>query len=317
MDTQDSTRLPLSQTSKRVAAPSDGNLSKKRKLGFGEYADSPILSDVTICYGDAGELTFEAHKVILCAHSHWFKAAFTGGFKESEAKTIRLIGDNPASVNAMLTWVYKQQSLLSTTEEFSIPNMIYCVELFRVADKYDLPTLCSNIQISFRVQLHIWLCRTHVESEDPALEEKNVEMFCDLVERVYTLPNTKPSHPLVMLLLDSTTHTPALKIFQNDGEAPSMLIKAAEDVSEFGRDIFLYLMEKTKSEVNTETGAKSVTELGMLSQVRCPECGAILRLDSESFYSGGYCFSCSHYVEDWSECEELEPMSPGSSVQGS
>lgn len=40
-----------------------------------------MLADVTIRYGDAGELKFEAHKVVLCAKSHWFEGAFTGGFK--------------------------------------------------------------------------------------------------------------------------------------------------------------------------------------------------------------------------------------------
>lgn len=169
--------------------------------------------------------------------------------QESDAKTIRLIGDDPASVSAMLTWVYKQQIVLSNTERRLSANMRYCVELFRVADKYDLPMLCSDIQDRFHTQLHVWLCRAQHESEDPALNE-----------RVYTLPNKKPSHPLVMSLLAMTKYVP-LQILQNDGEAPSMLIKAAKDVSEFGGDIFLFLMDKTKSDVNPETGVKSITEL--------------------------------------------------------
>lgn len=74
------------------------------------------------------------------------------------------------------------------------------------------------------------------------------------------MPNKKPSHPLVMSLLAMTKYVP-LQILQNDGEAPSMLIKAAKDVSEFGGDIFLFLMDKTKSDVNPETGVKSITEL--------------------------------------------------------
>jgi hypothetical protein len=217
----------------------------------------------------------------------------------------------------MLTWVYKQQILLPKTEGSSIENIIYCVELFRVADEYDLPTLCSNIPSRFRSQLGCWLCRARIESEDPALDEKNAEMFCDLVKRVYTLPNAKPSHPLVISLLFMTKHKPALKILRNDGEAPYMLIKAAKYVSEFGRDIFLYLMEKTKSGVNPKIGAKSMTESDVLSQVRRPECEVLIRLDSEWFYAGDYCFSCGHYADDWSKCEELEPMFPGNSVQGS
>jgi len=203
--------------------------------------------------------------------------------------------------------------MLPESEEHSIANMMYCVELFRVADKDDLPMLYRIIPRIFHTQLASWLSRAHAESKDPDIDEKNVEMFCDLVERVYTLPNTKPSHPLVTSLLEMTDHAP-LRILRNDGKKSSMLIKAAKDVAEFGRDVFLVLMDKMKSEVNTKTRAKSITELDLVSQVRCPKCKIILRLASEWFDDEGFCLGCGHYVVDWSECEELEPVSPGSSV---
>jgi hypothetical protein len=47
------------------------------------FANSSTLSDVTIHYGDSGELRFEADKAVLSAKSRWFEAAFTGNFQVS------------------------------------------------------------------------------------------------------------------------------------------------------------------------------------------------------------------------------------------
>jgi hypothetical protein len=40
------------------------------------FFNCPVLSDVTIRYGESGELTFHAHKVILSVRSSWFSKVF-------------------------------------------------------------------------------------------------------------------------------------------------------------------------------------------------------------------------------------------------
>ena len=52
-------------------------------FGFGQYKNSPTLSDITIRYGPGGERTFYGHKIILCKSSRWFQTAFTKTFTVS------------------------------------------------------------------------------------------------------------------------------------------------------------------------------------------------------------------------------------------
>ncbi|KAH7091637.1 hypothetical protein FB567DRAFT_589514 [Paraphoma chrysanthemicola] len=85
---------------------SDVNASKRPCLGLNEYSNSSRFSDVTIRYGNAGEVTFDAHQVILSAKSYWFKNAFAGPFKESEAKEVTLKQDDPAALTVMLVAAY-------------------------------------------------------------------------------------------------------------------------------------------------------------------------------------------------------------------
>jgi hypothetical protein len=54
----------------------------------------------------------------------------------------------------MLAGVYDGQTILPDDAAYTLSNLLFCLELYRVADKYDLPELCEVLRGHFGCQLH-------------------------------------------------------------------------------------------------------------------------------------------------------------------
>ncbi|CAI7631447.1 unnamed protein product [Penicillium discolor] len=63
------------------------------------------FSDVTIV---CQEVTFKAHRAIICTQSCFFDAALKHGFKESISGTINLPDDDPETIRRVLCFLYQQ-----------------------------------------------------------------------------------------------------------------------------------------------------------------------------------------------------------------
>jgi BTB/POZ domain len=105
---------------------------------------------VTILVGPTRH-QFLAHKSIICKEQY-FKAAFTGQFKEAHTKTLKLFEEDPANFDNLLRWIYSRvdfnlHNLVSNSEE-EVANwpahFRSLVELHVLSDKLnikDLPDL--------------------------------------------------------------------------------------------------------------------------------------------------------------------------------
>ncbi|KAG9186017.1 hypothetical protein G6011_02573 [Alternaria panax] len=251
------------------------NAHKRQRLGFEKYSNSKVLSGITIRYGDAGELKFEAHRLLLSAKSHWFEAAFTGGFSENNNKEITLAGDDPDALKIMLDFAYTQEI---HPPEGSLHGEIftidYFLELYRVGDKYQFPAFIVRIVSWLRGCMHAWLNK----SGGPFGEDRIARFrFCSLVREIYELVGSeyRPSHPLVQVLLGLADDQGSTGILNNTGGNQPLIVLASEKTAEFGRDILLHLMKKTGPLEPDDNGEVVTAGLCIRAKVICSFCGQI------------------------------------------
>ncbi|EAT89672.2 hypothetical protein SNOG_02941 [Parastagonospora nodorum SN15] len=146
-----------------MSGPSDKSASAAEASTtnpYTKYYNSPTLSDVVICYGNNGEGVFYGHKLQLSAKAQWFEKAFTHGFAETSADKVTLHEDDPAAVEGMLKHIYGKQ--LIDLDCTGIEDVFFAIELYRIADKYDCPSLeteapdlLGRLVAKFFDQLHI------------------------------------------------------------------------------------------------------------------------------------------------------------------
>lgn len=83
-------------------------------LGFNELRNEGVLIDIKL--NANGEL-LNAHKVVLAAHSKYFKKIFTSGFKESKQEVINLVDTDPNLFEKILDAIYKNNYMILNTWE--------------------------------------------------------------------------------------------------------------------------------------------------------------------------------------------------------
>ncbi|CAN9454314.1 unnamed protein product [Alternaria alternata] len=271
---------------------------KHTKAPASRYSNSKVLSDVTIRYGASGELKFEAHRLLLSAQSRWFEAAFTGGFAESHAREITLVGDDPYALRIMLGFAYDQQihpwesPLIGTTA-----NIKRLLEPYRVGDKYQFPAFLVPVASWLGNCMDAWMNG----SFEPVVEE-----FCGFVRDIYELVGSKhrPSHPLVQILLEIATEWGLASVLENTGGNQPLIVMASQKVAEFGRDIFLQLMGKTGSlEVEDEDEVEVITyELCIGVKLECSSCPTPYHVSPRSLQA--MCPDCEQALGYWREDDD-------------
>ncbi|KAF2667235.1 POZ domain-containing protein [Microthyrium microscopicum] len=111
------------------------------RLGNEFYSEE--FSDVTIT---CDTKTWKLHRVILCQHSPWFRAALSGAyFKEAQSQQISLHDEDPRILEPVLKWMYSNQPVPDTLEGFPNPYVLL-LEQFRVADFFQMPYLQNVIK---------------------------------------------------------------------------------------------------------------------------------------------------------------------------
>ncbi|KAH0270730.1 hypothetical protein KCU91_g7877, partial [Aureobasidium melanogenum] len=110
------------------------------------------LSDITIKFNGR---QVSAHKAILAQKSAYFMTTFTGQFPVATSEEVDLgDDDDPEAIHAMLRYIYDmpyahQITGSSTLEE----DLIFCLNVFIVADKYDVAGLRRKVVPDFRLHL--------------------------------------------------------------------------------------------------------------------------------------------------------------------
>ncbi|GBO30796.1 Speckle-type POZ protein [Araneus ventricosus] len=94
---------------------------------------SGLLSDVKLCVGDR---EFDAHKVVLAARSPVFAAMLRNKMKENSENRIEVEDSNETAVGELLRYLYAEKTIPLTID--------LALDLFELADKYDIQTLKSE-----------------------------------------------------------------------------------------------------------------------------------------------------------------------------
>ena len=106
-----------------------------------ELRDQKVLCDVVLC---VGAHQFPAHRVVLAGCSPYLRAMFTNGMLESEKNAIEIHDLEPATMEAMLEFMYHGRVVITVENVQS---------LMQGASMFNLATL-RNMCCQF-LQLHI------------------------------------------------------------------------------------------------------------------------------------------------------------------
>ncbi|KFY28492.1 hypothetical protein V493_02906 [Pseudogymnoascus sp. VKM F-4281 (FW-2241)] len=105
-----------------------------------DYLKTGTFSDLTITCGDK---TWNAHRVVVCSKSSFFRAACVGNFKEAATGVINLHYNNPMAVGLMMDYLNTKSYKIDEELLAAIRSRIYIhIQVHCLGDKYDIPGLC-------------------------------------------------------------------------------------------------------------------------------------------------------------------------------
>ncbi|KAH7081345.1 hypothetical protein BKA63DRAFT_599696 [Paraphoma chrysanthemicola] len=256
------------------------------------YYDSQTLSDILIRYGNHGERTFFGHKLLLATKARWFEAAFTGGFAEATHNEMTLKDDDPETVEAMFKLAYDQKIDLPNGNP-PTENAVFAVALFKTADKYDY----QELEVKTLNMLGEWI-NAVIDAFNKQHGDAALQSLLRALNAVYVYEEeTSNTRSMIKMCLMSV-------IFKHESTTPlgtpslhsDLVNAAAAKIPEFGRDLYLGMVERRDSMSNDTACAN----LDIEAPVRCPTCNEIWSLyiayldDIE-----GCCWECGVSREDW------------------
>jgi hypothetical protein len=202
----------------------------------------------------------------------------------------------------MLEYAYDKASFEVEISRPSVDNALRCVELYWVADKYDFPELRKMLSRAFRKNLYKWI---HEFDDLPGYETISPAEFSEIVSSLYMLPNANPSHVMVRVLWKILKASYRHRVFHINGRQSALLRRASEEVAEFGRDLFLYVLDNSRAEVKP-SGEHNLIGLSTSTKVQCPHCDKVWDVDTSEASGSRHCMMCGQLVDDWEECEVWE-----------
>jgi len=117
----------------------------------GKYFNDPEFSDAIIeCDGHK----FNIHQVVVAAHSPVLKKAFAGEWKESKERKMT-IDDNPAVIEAMLTYMYCYNYDTGSLLKSRPGAMVFDVQVYSVAELYDIAALKEYSKENFESAIKV------------------------------------------------------------------------------------------------------------------------------------------------------------------
>ncbi|KFY17915.1 hypothetical protein V492_00295 [Pseudogymnoascus sp. VKM F-4246] len=102
--------------------------------------ETGAFSDLIITCGNK---TWNAHRVVVCPKSSFFRAACNGNFKEAATGVINLEDDNPLVVKLMMEYFYKDWYTIGKLPAGSPSTLSVHIQVHRLGDKYGIEELCA------------------------------------------------------------------------------------------------------------------------------------------------------------------------------
>jgi hypothetical protein len=190
-------------------------------------------------------------------------------FQVLEERLLPLRKDDPSVVLAMLEFAYSYRIDFPDREKFSIENALFVVELYHVATKYGFATLQEESVSYFGDE--IWEQMKGYSDEDTA----TADVFLQIVGKIYTLPQAHSAHTMRECLIDLTKLEGPLQIFWNVDAGRQLLIDASKQVPEFGRDLFLSIMDETSDLSKRNSGKRNNVVIDMSIHKECSSCARV------------------------------------------
>ncbi|CAJ0921500.1 unnamed protein product [Ranitomeya imitator] len=95
---------------------------------FNELRMEGKLCDIVIKVGD---VEFNAHKIILCGCSPYFRALLTNGWNNSEEKAYEISGISPEIMNFILEYAYTRTVPINAD---NVENLFIAADYFNILD---------------------------------------------------------------------------------------------------------------------------------------------------------------------------------------
>jgi hypothetical protein len=214
------------------------------------------------------------------------------------AKEIVLKDDDPEALEFMLQFAYDENE--TPTKDDPIESIYFLIKVYEVADKYQYPQLQEETAWRLRCGLSAHLTEIDITAENIH------EVFCNIVERIYSLARACGiKHELIKALLRAVLNNPRVTPMANHGRMQEVVTKTAEQVPEFGRDMFLTMMKEIQT---SESG--ELREIDSTVKAKCPRCESTWMLPQRHLKGGkqdedghGFCWKCGAEVEDWRNYE--------------
>ncbi|KAL8751295.1 MAG: hypothetical protein Q9199_006519 [Rusavskia elegans] len=209
--------------------------SPDKKLRFG---NNPI---VVLTVGPE-KTRFDVHKRQLCELSPFFDAAFNGTFRE-KAGTMNLAEDDVHAFERFIRWVYERHVDISLEcplhgdkfdkFDFLMTRMREFIDLWILADKYDVPILKNDIiDMLFQTLKH---------GSDPALHKLRSPRLSD-IRHIYA--NTARGSKLRKFVTACNAWLPLSQFFT--GQQGSNWLR---DNPEFGTDLAIEFVSRLQGDL--------------------------------------------------------------------
>ncbi|KAF2496366.1 hypothetical protein BU16DRAFT_509359 [Lophium mytilinum] len=167
-----------------------------------------------------GEISFKAHRVILCSQVRFFDKACSSGFKEATDGVIDLSHDDSDAVRAMLEFAYTASYPCPKGATSERLRALHEVAVYGIGHKYEIPSLQEHA-------LGRFCCFVSSEWEQ--------EYFPDVVRAIYesTPSSDRGLRDYVVNIMVSFQE----KISKQDRESP--IQKLLAEIGEFSRDCYV------------------------------------------------------------------------------
>lgn len=244
--------------------------------------------------------------MVLCAKSRWFRAALTGGFSERFGTEIKLDDDDPEALDLMLRNSYSDKpsipdtarGLDEITSHRKAEKLRQVLAYYQAIDKYQFDGFLEGVEREIDSRIRSYLDHFDKDSDE---SDQFEDEFISLVRTIYDMASSRGTkHPLFRRLVSMVLgeNWPGI-IIQHDMTIQQLYRAVAAEVPEFGRDVFVGILEMIGHQVpNPETQETRTIFLSTSVLVRCPICSHTQMRLYPGPRSGG-CGNCGKHQRDW------------------
>lgn len=171
--------------------------------------------------------------------------------------------------------------------------LLFHVEVYVVADKYDLPHL--SVQAARHTARCLTLCLEYAVGHPKHPHLRAMIDLNGLLTRVYDV--TAASDETCLLrktVLDVILSHPTTKSTGPPGILTDEVTKCVREVEGFGRDMYIRTMAEAKK-------LEGKSYLDVVEEVVCPACGLNWAKPTTEAWRDMYCVGCG-VARDWSRC---------------